>query len=304
MAATALANSATAAYCAPAVEPTATEAAVVVEFPAKPVYGWIEKHHGATGPGWHGPATGVLRLDTRCMYDFKASPVISENLDLLDKLPANNIVSLWMADCELGDKELKRLSRFKKLQALTLDSTEITDDFLEVAGGLADLRILDIGHTEVKGSGLAHLAKLGKLWNLRISNNPMDPKEFALFGNLKNLVELDARQTGLTDDGLAAIGKLEQITVLHLGKNQKLTDEGLKKLGALKKLRNLDIAGSKITAATLAKMKFPALKMILISKDQLGKDGDALLAKAYPGATITHYNPAVRVDLRMFNPLH
>lgn len=278
---------------AQAIEPRSTPQ-ITFTMPKEPVYGSILVNH----QDWAKlrPATGTITLYFLEKIEFRATEELAKHPEVLDQLPNNNLIGLMLDSCKLGDKELQRVSKFPNLSKLSLKSTNITDAFLATAAKLASLKELDISHTGINGSGLFHLAKLSKLQTLEINSTKIAPDKLSQIDKLKSLTSLNVRQIGLTDDGLVAISKLKNLKVLKLGENPMLSDNGITSLERLKQLRLLDITGTRISHKAIAAMHFPKLQMIAVTRQQLRKNGLAILTNAYPGILICPGDTDEQID--------
>jgi len=122
------------------------------------------------------------------------------------------------------DKGFAALHDLPNLRRLTLNVSGVSDKELNTIAGCKNLRELIIPASMLSDDGVAALAKLPRLEALDLSENPR-----------------------LTDKAVATIAGLERIERLYLGKTG-LTDKGLMELKPLEGLRELHVAGTKVTA--------------------------------------------------------
>ena len=100
------------------------------------------------------------------------------------------------------------------------------------------------------------------------------------------ITSLDLARTKVTDGGLKAVGAMKNLVELHL-ENTAITDAGLDALKPLAGLEYLNLYGTKVTDAGTAKLSGLAkLKSIYLWQTAVTKNGVAALKKALPGAHI------------------
>jgi len=93
----------------------------------------------------------------------------------------------------------------------------------------------------------------------------------------------------MTDDVLADVAQVESATALTLGGSQGLTDDGLRHLARLPRLKHLDVSGTAITDRGLAVLRhLPALETLSLAGTRITDEGAVHLA---------HCHELRRVDL-------
>lgn len=153
-----------------------------------------------------------------------------------------SVMLLWQAGCQPSKPPAESTSR------------EISNSLL--AGGDARPSIMDIandvrvdGNQEVIEVDLRDADDFGplketlefpKLRSLLLTNSTAGDAEMEIIGQLQNLEHLDLRGCPLSDDGLKRLTTLPKLKVLKLsGKNGNttVTDEGFRELGTLRTLK-------------------------------------------------------------------
>ena len=100
------------------------------------------------------------------------------------------------------------------------------------------------------------------------------------------ITSLDLARTKVTDGGLKSVGAMKNLVELHL-ENTGITDAGLDALKPLANLEYLNLYGTKVTDAGAAKLSALAkLKSLYLWQTAVTKNGVAALKKALPGAHI------------------
>ena len=143
---------------------------------------------------------------------------------------------------------------FEELDVDYLKSFQVTDEDLLSTPGIARLRNLSLGRTQVTAKGLAVLNACTELRWLDLSGLSVNDDALALFKNCTKLDQLFLDGTQITDKSLPLISTFSNLEELDLS-NTPLTDEAIPALGKLRKLKTLHLAGSGVTQAGAQKLK-------------------------------------------------
>jgi hypothetical protein len=141
-----------------------------------------------------------------------------------------------------------------RLWFLELEGIPLTDPDLAALRGLTDLRNLMIDSPNVTASGLVHLKGMTRLQRLELALTGVESLEpLRSFAGLENLI---LAMTPIDDAGLAPASDpgFAGLTSLNLS-NTRVTDDGLKHLRDLPKLKGVQLVGTKVTDAGTAKFK-------------------------------------------------
>jgi hypothetical protein len=181
----------------------------------------------------------------------------------LEALPAlTTVTELNLASTRVSDVGLHHLKRWPALQRLVLDGLAIRDaDVLLLQTLLPELTDLSLSRTQVSEDGLASLKGMKKLRRLVLDSPFLRGPELA--NNLKGLTdltelaELRLACPTLTDVHAKQIGELKalmRLEVLSLA-GCGVGDETLKQLHTLTGLKELDLAGTRVSTAGVAAAK-------------------------------------------------
>jgi hypothetical protein len=164
-----------------------------------------------------------------------------------------------LADLAISDEGLNSLAGSAP-SALVLDRTQITDEGLRVVGQLKGLRYLSLRQTSVNGTGAKHLAAVS------------------------SLEQLDMRGAAVTTEGAAALAQIgaSQLILSMTG----LNDEGLQQFADNDKLRELEILGTRVTAAGVRQF-YEARKQRLAAK---GRRESLVLTSDFPDVVGNYVN--------------
>ncbi len=199
--------------------------------------------------------------------ELKTAKLTIAGFAQLGKLKQLNALNLSQTrSTEVGLAHLKKLAG---LNELDLSATGVTDQSLAWLSGLSHLAVLKLQETAIGDAGLRHVAAFANLQQLSIS-----PPKFC-FDEL------------ITAAGFACIAQMTKLTQLDLSNLISLTDEALKKLSLLGRLRTLSLVATRMTDSGLehlAEMK--NLRTTDVSYTRVSPDGVRWLRNARPDLTV------------------
>ena len=134
---------------------------------------------------------------------------------------SNSIEILHAAHCPISDSDLVHICRLSKLVNLRLASKQITDDSGTSLVKLKNLRVLSLENTAISGK---------------------------LFAALKDskIESLGLYDTQIGDEDADELAQLDSLHSIYLDR-APITDAGIKKLVALPHLKEIGVAGTKVT---------------------------------------------------------
>jgi Leucine-rich repeat (LRR) protein len=160
--------------------------------------------------------------------DLSLTRVTDAGLEQLKGL--ENVVDLNCYYAErLTEDGIAHLRGWKYLEHLGLRGTKVTSQVFEHLAHLTSLRSLDLGFTQIEDEGFEHLASLTRLEKLSIGGNRLSGACLLLLKQLPALVDLDVSGIQRVDSGLWGL---------------PLTAENLARIGQLRQLRALNLAGA------------------------------------------------------------
>ncbi|MBK8219453.1 MAG: hypothetical protein IPK73_00395 [Candidatus Obscuribacter sp.] len=284
---------------------------ITLDFPDRYLYGWVGHVDWHTDKlakklKWSDQmsARGKVTVNQGSGLIFEGTGSICLHPEVLDKLPADAFVNMVFDNTEFDDSGAVRLGRFKMLERLSLEQTEVTDKIIDVVSGMPRLKLLFISRTSVKGKNLQKLCSLKELQFLRMSNNQLAEGVVAGLKDAKQLKRLDIRRCAVKDADILALSGLTELLSLELADNKDITDRVLQPIMGMKKLRWLDVSGTRITARALIKARLLSLYRINIFRDQYSQDEIKALRMAYPHIQLNIIDLNDKADPTIFAPLH
>jgi len=168
---------------------------------------------------------------------------------------------------EIGDDHVQYIKRLKSLETIEFEECGITDKGVGELAELTKLKALRFSVCRrVTDEGIAKLGKLLELEVLELTYTGVTGKGFDELTSLSKLKELDVSDSSFTDDGLKKLKALKGLQVLILWYNFGVTDRGLDHLKAIPRLRLVAVAYTKVTEEGVAAFR-RARPDVKISRD-------------------------------------
>ncbi|KAL3794113.1 hypothetical protein ACHAW5_010544 [Stephanodiscus triporus] len=205
------------------------------------------------------PMLEELNLDSCNVADWGIAHLVDNNvmpnlttLDLADTNISDaamskisqfeNMRHLSLFYCNISNRGLKHLSSMKKLEVLNLDSRDLSDDGLKYLSGLP-LKSLDLFSSRVSDLGCVYLSKITSLTSLELCGGGIGDLGCAHLATLPNLASLNLSQNeSITNCGAASLAALTNLKALNLS-NTSVNSDALKFFGGLLKLQSLALYG-------------------------------------------------------------
>jgi hypothetical protein len=193
---------------------------------------------------------GITKLKK---LDLSFTKVTGSTLDQLEEL--SDLTDLDLGNTLVHDEGLRKLEHLAKLCKLRLNQTYLTEDGLRcLAVNLGSrLTSLDLSNAVVIGRGskplptasiVRILASFNNLQELNLSGMQLGDDDLDLLAKHCRLKRLIISRNSLTDKGMSALEKMTQLIKLDLSGNVGIANDGLKKLGCMKCLVDLNISGT------------------------------------------------------------
>jgi len=215
----------------------------------------------------------VFLIEENCVVpeisrEFHPAYVFTPTRHLGPARGAVRIPAGYRACLHLGGPGVTRRQCFAALQALEPDDVQnldflrplqVDDEFLPYVARLTGLKGFCPVIARFSAKGWVTLQTLSHLGHICTPYGLTDA-EMSGIATLQTVHEMEIVATKLTDAGLAAIARLRNLQVLHLEGTTMMTDEGLKGLATLPKLRHLRLSGPFTDRGLAYLSTAPALK--------------------------------------------
>ncbi len=180
------------------------------------------------------------------------------------------LTHIALVEVKVTDTGFAALSKMNRLKYVHVVKIPLSDKGLEHLKTLQELETLHVdGADNIGAAGLAHVKKLPRLKELTLQAFKKDSKlndaalkEISDMATLEKLIfgaELpigySPHVTGFGDDGVKHLGKLKNLKQLNLAGCERVTDAGLASLKELTNLETLVIGFTKISDAGLTNLK-------------------------------------------------
>ncbi len=146
----------------------------------------------------------------------------------------------------------------KSTRALDLSQTAIGDGGLKTLAGAQQIRALDISTTKITDDGLAYFKdykEKGPI-ELKIKDTAITDRGLQVLADTGHpFSQLDLDGTQITDAGLVHLQRIPKLTSYVGLSNTSITDEGIDALSQLKKVRQINLTATKVTAQGVARLK-------------------------------------------------
>ncbi len=156
---------------------------------------------------------------------------------------------------EVRDDDLKQLSPLRRLEALNIWGTSVSDNCLAHFSEITSLRDLRIVGTPISGAGFKYLKKLDKLHTILCGGCPIIDPGLDYLAELPGLTFLGLVDTRVTDAGMSALAKVPNLEQLSISGNRGVTNAGLEALAGSRSLKKIGARRTSVTREAVGKFK-------------------------------------------------
>jgi len=223
---------------------------------------------------------GLKQLPSLERLDLSHTRITDQGLLRLRSCTSVRDLDLYYAE-QITDEGMAAVRDWMKLERVNLRGTKITDTTLQLLATLPAIRAVDVGYAQITDSGLQHLGALSGLRELAFGGNKLTDGALGVLYRLRGLERLDVAGRQRTDSGLWSVGltdfgadpiatlselrdlnlsgtqisaraleklaRLEALELLDLHGAKRVGDDAIPHLGALRRLRWLDLEGTSVT---------------------------------------------------------
>lgn len=237
------------------------------------------------------------------------SKLTDDDFGQMARLTTLKMVSL--SKC-LNDKQLSQLSSLTSLEYLQTNLATVSDEGIKPLAQLKNLKTLKFFHpaNSLSGAGLGQLAEMPNLQSLTVAGSlAFNDDGLAAVAKLTGLKEFRSWHAGGTDEGVKKLKALKNLKSFYLG--QRLTyktpacpsDETIGLLVEMKSLESLQLDEARLSLSALRQLKqLPALKKLILGGIDISKDDVERLKRELPQVKIEWTEPN-EVYLKRINAL-
>jgi Leucine-rich repeat (LRR) protein len=221
--------------------------------------------------------------------------------DFLQIARLTSLKMMTLSNC-LNDKQLALLTGLSGLEYLQTNLADVSDEGINPLGRLKNLKTLKFFHPgkSFSGAGLAQLAELQNLQSLTVAGSlAFNDDGMAAVAKLTGLKEIRTWHAGFTDDGVKKLKAMKNLKSLYLG--QRLTykapvcpsDETIGILTEIKSLEALQLDEARLTFTALKQLEqLPALKKLTLGGIDISKEDVERLKKELPNLKVEWTEPS------------
>lgn len=142
-------------------------------------------------------------------------------------------------------------------------------------------------HLELKEGDLEKMAQAGNLKELRLEYTKVPKGDFVFLRKMHSMEWLVMNSTDLTNEELQYIRNLHSLTILEIGENKGITDEGLSHLQNLDRLKTLYLSGTSVTDEGISALQhLSTLKDLWLERTRVTQAGVSKLKQHLPACVI------------------
>ncbi|MBN9518109.1 hypothetical protein J0H58_06270 [bacterium] len=173
----------------------------------------------------------------------------------------------------------------KSLRSLGFEGAPFTDRVMPAVAGLTGLESLHIGRCKVTNAGLSHVGALPALRWVKLEGEAFTDDGLRHLARLPNLRGVTLTQTRVTGTGFAALADSKTLWYVKIkgsvGRQVKVTEAGLRAVGACKGLTELWFEHALVPDAGLAHLaELPRLEELVLKGCAVGDAGVKHVARS------------------------
>ncbi|MBX9952361.1 MAG: protein kinase [Candidatus Obscuribacterales bacterium] len=215
-----------------------------------------------------GIATGVKAFENFQPLYINFDQRISGSPVVFSKFRSDEIGGIKIYNIQNNLPQILRpIENYTKLEYLGLESSAFNKQNIPQIGKLVSLKHLNLKGTNITGQDLAALPRLCQLEFLNCSYIREITAVLQRLKTSKALNSLSTSNCNLSSGDIKLISQLHTLTDLDLTNNQRINDDAILKIAALKNLNFLDLEDCPVTPKSIQALKsIPALTGVRLSK--------------------------------------
>jgi serine/threonine protein kinase len=239
-------------------------------------------YYGGNSP--HRPAQGEIVVPRLGRLQLRAEEGPYKNPKLLQRFGPDDLDQLTLRPgYEWSDQHLSYIGRLTSLTNLVIDQSRVTDHCIDDINKLTDLKGLRIGQTQLHGSKVANLEILPKLHEFAATGIHDIDAALKKLAKSPNITYLKLDDCQLTNSDMQVIGTMPNLEDLIISDNTELTDDCLRSISRLKKLKHLEIDDTSISPACIVTLtKLTLLRKLTVNGNKWNTEERTKLKQALP----------------------
>lgn len=162
---------------------------------------------------------------------------------------SRTLIVLSLSDTNVGDKDLERLSELAPdVKQIWLQRTEVTDVGLRYLVRFRQLEKVALDESNITDQGIECVARCPNIWNVQLTRTSITDEALKFLAKLEHLEQVGLSGTNVTDAGLAdLLHKGTKLYWINLSKTA-VSDASIDRLMQLTSLEFLNVQFTQVTA--------------------------------------------------------
>ncbi len=177
------------------------------------------------------------------------------NSNVIKELKGLPIEELYLSNTNISDNDCRYIASMNRLSTLALTGLKITDNGIKFLRNNKRIYYLRIENLSLSNESVKYISSMPNMYRLYLKNIAITSQSLKHLAKLTNLEILELSGTNIDDRGLKYLTEisssgdmpLKNIERLNLSKT-KITDKSIDYIVKFKRLKDLDIRGTLITA--------------------------------------------------------
>ncbi len=171
--------------------------------------------------------------------DLETNALDGTGLAVLETLP--KLYKLNVSDNPLSDQGVRTISHLDHVKNIELKHIKLSNNAMRSLGQMKYVNKLEFDHSAIGGRSLRFLCSMPNLVALSLNDQPdLSDKSILFLKDIPRLKMIDVSDTPVTGEGFANPERFPQLEIISL-KRDKLTELGLKAVGKIEYLKELDL---------------------------------------------------------------
>lgn len=221
-----------------------------------------------------GEARYVVKIPRGMLIKFEPNGNFYRHPELILSLPHDafdlmriRFTSMDVSEERMCDQSLSYLHHFSTLKIIDCDCSDTSDQGAAFLSAVPSLSVVSFNDTLVRGSCLSQLVACKNLSFIRFGGTAVNNSDFRYLKQFPKLGRLGCKRAGLNNAGVEHIGNCPNLFNLDIAENPNVDDRAIPHLLKLKKLQDLNLYHTGISAKGVLQLARLGKLTIQLPKD-------------------------------------